>query len=70
MDLDNTGTIDIRVVRQWLDNRDGYRHGAECTTKLLTGFDDDGVFLICLECKEKTYVGLHTYEIMKRELNV
>jgi hypothetical protein len=70
MDLDTTGDIDIRVVRQWLNNRDGFRHGAECTTKLICGFDDNGVYLICLECNEKTYVGLHTYETMKRELNV
>lgn len=70
MDLDNTGNIDIRIVRKWLDNRDGYFHGPECTTKLLSGFDDNGVYLICLECNEKTYIGLHTYETMKREIGV
>ena len=69
MDIDNTGVIDIRIVRLWLEQRDGFYHPG-CSTSLLTGFDDDGVYLFCLECNDKAYIGLLTYQQMLGELNV
>jgi|DEB19_MinimDraft_3_1074340.scaffolds.fasta_scaffold05434_2 hypothetical protein len=70
MQVDNTGVIDIRVVRLWLDTREEFVHNLSCSTKLLAGFDDDGVYLFCLECNDRIYVGLDTYLKMKGELNV
>lgn len=70
MELDNTGVIDIRIVRQWLDSSAGILHDPRCGIKLLAGFDDDGVYLFCLECNDKIYIGMDTYNAMKAELNV
>lgn len=67
-DIDNTGDIDIRVVREWLKNRQSVFHGT-CSTNYVTGFDE-AVYLICFECSEKIYIGLDTYLVMKREINV
>lgn len=69
MHIDNTGVIDIRVVRQWLDTRTDFSHNVSCGVKLLAGFDDDGVYLFCLECSDRVYVGMDTYRTMERELN-
>jgi len=66
--IDNTGDIDIRVVRKWLKNRESVFHGT-CSSNYIAGFDD-AVFLTCFECSEKIYIGLDTYIVMKREVNV
>lgn len=67
MSIDNTGVIDIRVVREWLALRDTVYHGT-CLTSLLSGFDDNGVYLFCTECSERIYIGLDTYKAMEREM--
>lgn len=69
MNIDNTGVIDIRVVRQWLDTRTDFSHNVSCSSKLMSGFDDNGVYLFCLECNDKVYVGIETYMTMEREIN-
>jgi len=70
MEIDSTGVIDIRIVRHWLDTRGGFFHSPSCTISLMAGFDDDGVYLFCLECNDKVYIGMHTYETILEELNV
>lgn len=67
MNIDSTGVIDIRVVREWLAFRGTVYHGT-CLTSLLSGFDDYGVYLFCTECSDRIYVGLDTYRSMEREL--
>ena len=69
MEIDNTGVIDIRIVRRWLEHKSGFFHSG-CSTSFLAGFDDNGVYLFCTECNDKVYVGLHTYTQMLGEINV
>jgi hypothetical protein len=70
MEIDTTGVIDIRIVRQWLDTASGVAHSPSCSIKLLAGFEDDTVYLFCLECNDKIYIGLDTYNAILEELNV
>lgn len=67
MSIDNTGVIDIRIVREWLAIRETVYHGT-CLASLLSGFDDDGVYLFCTECSDKIYIGLETFQTMEREI--
>jgi len=63
----NTGEVDIRIVREWLKLKD-YPSDGICDMPLITGFDDEGVYLTCLDCRSKTYIGINTYNIMTAEV--
>lgn len=66
--IENTGYVDIRVVRDWLKLKE-YPTDTTCDMPLITGFNEDrGVYLLCLDCEAKTYISDSTYNKMVAEL--
>lgn len=66
-EVPTTEDIDIRVVREWLKRRGGFFHAA-CTSSMITGYDDQGVYLKCLECSEIARIGISTYHRIMKEI--
>jgi hypothetical protein len=66
--IENTGYVDIRVVREWLKLKD-YPTDSTCDMPLITGFDEDkGVYLLCMDCESKSYISDSTFNQMTAEI--
>lgn len=66
-EIPTTEDVDIRIIRDWIRKRGGFFHDT-CTLTMITGYDDKGVYLKCLECSEVARIGLSTYQKILKEI--
>jgi hypothetical protein len=66
--IENTGYVDIRVVREWLTLKE-YPTDTTCNMPLIAGYTEDrGVYLWCMDCDSKVTISDSTFNIMVAEL--